>query len=119
MVDVVLRSEAVESSYPGCAVVSNNLLKSSPATEDILEEKVRYNVAAFGCSSSCFRPRGEGTAAVEDISVGDALRHVECVEVSLAEDRRNVQNGRRNVEVLGLLNLALVACSDIPANIIT
>ena len=118
MVDVVSRSEAVEGSYPGCAVVGNNFLESSPATEDILEEKVRYNVAALRSSSSCFGPRGKSTAAVEDVSVGTALRHVERVEVSLAEDRWDVGNGRWDVEILCLADLALMASSNVPADVV-
>ena len=118
MVDVVSCSEAVEGSYPGCAVVGDDLFKSSPATENILEEKVRYNVAAFGRSSSCFGPRSESTATVEDVSVRTALRHVERIEVSLAENRWDVRDSRRDVEIFCLADLALMASSNVPADVV-
>ena len=72
----------------------------------------------MGRSSSCFGPRGEGTAAVKDILVGATLRHVECVEVSLAEDRWDMGDGRRDVEILCLADLALMATSDVPADVV-
>ena len=119
MVNVVTRHKTVESGNPRCSVVGDDLFESSPSAENVLEEEVHDDIAAFGSGSSCFRPGCQSATTMEDVSVRSALRHVERVEVSFVKDRRNVRNSRRNVEVLGLLNLALVACSDIPANIIT
>ena len=118
MVNVVTRRETVESGNPRCSVVGDDLFESSPSAENVLEEEVRDDIAAFGGGSSCFRPGCQSATTMEDVSVGSALRHVERVEVSFAKNRRNVRNGRRNVKVLGLPNLALVACSDIPANVV-
>ena len=55
---------------------------------------------------------------MENVSVRTTLRHIERVEVSLVEDRWDVGDGKWDVEILCLVDLALMASSDVPADII-
>jgi hypothetical protein len=55
---------------------------------------------------------------VENVTVVTDARHQESIHVRLPEQRRNHRNDWRNVEVLRLSHLALMASSDVPLDVL-
>ena len=61
---------------------------------------------------------GEGAAGLDDIPVASRLGHDHGVEVGLAEETTYDRHGRRDVEAARLANLAFVAGSYEPFDIV-
>jgi len=75
VVDSVLFGEDISSSNVGSGVVGNNLFESSPAAEDILEDKVGNDFGGVRGGSTTFWIGGESISGMENITVGSNLRH--------------------------------------------
>ena len=75
VMDSVSFGEDIRSGDVGSSIVSHDLFKSSPAAEDILEDKVGNDFGGVGGGSTTVWVRCEGVSGIEDVTVGSNLWH--------------------------------------------
>jgi hypothetical protein len=117
VMDAVAGTKNFQSSDVRGSVVSNQLFKTTPATENILEDEVGDNFARIGRSSASLGIGGQSIASVMDVAVGTKLRHEEGIDVGFSEEGGDERNDRRDVEVLHLAQLTLVTRLTVPTDV--
>ena len=116
--DTVARCQNVEGGNIGRGIVGDELFKTTPATEDVLEDEVCDDLSRVRGSSTTFRIGGESVVSVVDVAIGTELRHKKGINVSLAKQRRDGGNNRGNMKILGLAQLTLMTSTGVPTNIL-
>ena len=118
VVNAILFTKDIESSNVGGSVVGNELSESAPTAENILEDEIGDNSGGVRRRSATLRIGSQSTLSMKDVTIRPNSRHKEGVDMSLAEQRGNFGDNRRDVEVFGLANLALMTHPGVPANVV-
>lgn len=116
--DAISFGEDIEGGDVSGTVVRNDLDKHAPTTQDLSEYEIGNDGSGVGGGGAPFGIRSEGASRVDDISVGAGSRHKKGIDMNLAEEGGDNRDGRRDVEVVGLTDLALVARFDKPPDVL-
>ena len=86
--------------------------------EYILEDEVSNDLAGVQSHSVSFGIGGKSIASVENIVIGAYLGHEEGVNVCLPKQQRDVGDYQGDMEILGLAQLTLMACPNVPVYVL-
>ena len=112
---LVFVGEVRTRSDPRRAVVSDNLGKCVPVTDDVLEQPFAECSRSFGQKCTAFGPRRRRTSGVREVLVSPG--HVHRVGVDSYHRSGRFGNDGRDMYAYDLSDLAHVACTDVPLNI--
>jgi len=100
------------------AVVSDDLFDGAPPAQNFLEKKHTKSAACLGAESMPFQPGSEGAAGLGDVMEAAGRGHKCSVNIEFAEKWGGDCDGGRNVDLGGLVKLALMAGGDVPFDIL-
>lgn len=116
--DVVLAKLSSEFSGERGSVVGDNLVDTTPATDNVLKDELSSGLSSIRAEHAEFRVAGQRAASLNDITVGVGPRKVHDIDMDASEERCRGGNDGRDVQVGGLAYLTLVACPDVPLDIV-
>ncbi len=117
VVDFVFVREVFKCCEEGSAVVRDDLHECAPTTEEFLINEVSDRLSSLVHEHAPLGPGGKGATSLNNVPIC-TLRHVHGVEMRFVEERSGSCDGRRDAELSKLSELAFVAGSDVPLNVL-